>query len=389
MIRLPALVFMLLVPVFAVSGYPSFETIRVRIKRAEARVDISGFDLHITTAKQERVDAFLDGVGRAKIKRAANAQVEMVLPSGSVKSDFLKIKGEFLRVGVEPIPYDLEIHPGSSSGVDVVAYVRLEDYLLGVLPAEMPARWPLEALKAQAIASRSFVLARLEERKGKYFDVDSTVVDQVFKLDHEQSLTPKEREKIRQAVRETARQVLLAPDLKVLKAFYSADCGCQSEDPRFVWGEISSFESVKDPTCNLRKPQTWSVTFNEREVKARLRETLQLPQEANLESIKVGKLTPSGRVANVALEMKVDGKITKVSLNSQEFRRIFGFNRIRSTKFSLKWNDNSLNIIGVGLGHGVGLCQTGARSMAKEGANYQSILKFFYPRAKLKTPKSV
>jgi stage II sporulation protein D len=83
--------------------------------------------------------------------------------------------------------------------------------------------------------------------------------------------------------------------------------------------------------------------------------------------------------------MEVDGESRTVAMNSQEFRRVFGFDRVRSTDFSLRWLGRQLQIHGTGIGHGVGMCQTGARELAEEGMSYRDILKLYYPKANLWT----
>jgi stage II sporulation protein D len=142
-----------------------------------------------------------------------------------------------LRLGVDPVPYNLELHENAKNGVDVIARLDLEAYLLGVLPSEMPAAWPLESLKAQAVAARSFVLRKAYERRNQAYDVDSTIIDQVYKFLHEAENHPEWSLKVQRAVRETRGEVLVDHRRRILKAFYSADCGCTTEDPKFVWGK--------------------------------------------------------------------------------------------------------------------------------------------------------
>ncbi|HMN68718.1 MAG TPA: SpoIID/LytB domain-containing protein, partial [Bdellovibrionales bacterium] len=301
-------------------------------------------------------------------------------------SNRLWVRGQMLRLGIEPVPYDLEIFPSVKKGIDVVARLDLDKYLAGVLPAEMPASWHVEALKAQAVAARSFVLATAFERRHQHYDVDSTIVDQVYKFAVE--LNAAQEEKVRKAVRDTRGEILTDQNGRPLKAFYSADCGCQSEDPQFVWGKVESYESVKDPTCQGRKVPRWNVKLSRHEVRRLLLAELALPDATDFRTLQVRGRTPSGRVKDVVASLVVDGESRHVAFNSQNFRRIFGFERVRSTNFELKWLGTELQVRGEGLGHGVGLCQTGARAFASQGMEYREILKFYYPRARLKTPKS-
>jgi stage II sporulation protein D len=306
-----------------------------------------------------------------------------------IHADNLSVRGQLLRVGPEPVPYDLEVFSNPKEGLDLIARLDLESYLAGVLPSEMPLSWPIEALKAQAVAARSFVLRTAYERRNKHFDVDSTIMDQVYKFLSSLKQNPELKDRVNKVVRETKGEILLDRKNRVLKAFYSADCGCTTEDPKFVWGKIDSFESVKDPTCGQRKTVQWNITMSKKEVRKKLLAALELPEASNLRTIQIGGRTPSGRVAEVVAALEIDGQTHNFAMNAQEFRKIMGFEKIRSSDFSLRWLGRQMKIEGSGLGHGVGLCQTGAKGLAIEGMNYREILKLYYPKAKLLTRNPV
>jgi stage II sporulation protein D len=97
----------------------------------------------------------------------------------------------------------------------------------------------------------------------------------------------------------------------------------------------------------------------------------------------IGGRTPSGRVSNVIASLDAEGGAKSVAISSQEFRKVFGFEKIQSTDFKLSWLGEQLQLDGLGSGHGVGLCQTGAKTFAEGGADYHVILKTYYPRASL------
>jgi stage II sporulation protein D len=370
-------------------GAPSETEIRVRLKRHSDSIDVTGMDVRISPPS-----AFFEveprpGFHRAKIVRR---------PSGTwvihwdherkpvkIHTERLWVRGQMLRIGIEPAPYDLELMKNPQlPGIDVIARLDLENYLQGVLPAEMPVSWPLEALKAQAVSARSFVLRQAFERRNRDFDVEATILDQVYKFIDQTKMHPEWAGKLHQAIAETRGEILLDDQMRVLKAFFSADCGCQSEDPKFVWGKSDSFQSVKDPTCASRRPMHWTFNMDRAEVRNKLLAALDLPENSNLRALQVGGRTPSGRVANVIASIEVQGKPQNIALNSQEFRRIFGFEKIQSTDFTLRWNPEQLEVSGIGSGHGVGLCQRGARTLAENGSNYRDILKMYYPKATIR-----
>jgi stage II sporulation protein D len=364
--------------------------IRLRIQRELKVLDVAGEDLRISApGTLMPIESPLSGVTQARITRKKDGKwlVRWKGVNGTpdwVESDALQVRGQMLRVGGEVVPRDLEIYQGKD-GIDVVVQMDMETYLAGVVPSEMPASWPMEALKAQAIAARSFALRSRQERKSHHFDVDSTVMDQVYKFLHEAGDKPEIKARINKVLQETRGLILVDRNERVLKAYYSADCGCQSEDPKFVWGTVEAFQSVKDPSCSKRKPTSWDVSIERTEVRSRLLSELSLPETTNLKTMHVSGRTPSGRVAEVVASFDVNGRSLQAKLPAQQFRKVFGFEKIRSADFSLKWFAGQLLINGTGLGHGVGLCQMGARALADEGMDYRAILKLYYPRAKLKT----
>ncbi len=127
--------------------------------------------------------------------------------------------------------------------------IPLESYLMGVLPSEMPTSWPLESLKAQAVASRSFVLYQMESRRHLDFDVESTIHDQVFRTEN-MNYTGKYRDKLLKALTETRNEVLLQPGkglspAKIQKTYFHSDCGGSTESSFFVWRLVQISETKR------------------------------------------------------------------------------------------------------------------------------------------------
>ncbi|MGE0527707.1 MAG: SpoIID/LytB domain-containing protein [Bdellovibrionales bacterium] len=384
----------LLLTPLAQGGSGGVQEVRVRVGRSLKMVVVRGLDLQIlapghplrTGVSEPRTAR----VSKVEITRLAGDFWQLEWPSSGererIQAPSLTIKGVMVRMGVKPVPNVIEILPDRGREIDVIARLDVETYLAGVIPAEMPVSWPLEALKAQAVAARSFALRMALERRKQAarYDVESTVLDQVYQFADTANRSARWEARLQRVLGETRGEVLKAPNGRILKAFYSADCGCQSEDPKFVWGELKSFESVKDPTCESRKPTTWDLTVKRSQVRERLVAALDLPATAELRALHVGSRTPSGRVAQVVASLDVDENRRRFFLSAQEFRKIFGFDEIRSTNFTLQWMARDLRIQGTGLGHGVGLCQLGAKTLAEEGKTYREILKLYYPRASLR-----
>lgn len=358
--------------------------IRVRLHHRLAALELVGRGLKVIADGEMLISESVLLDGMIKIQRRSNhweilrENPKIIVSTAAAR---IVVRGEKIYLGEKQLPNRFEVRP-SKKGLEVVAELPLEVYLKGVVPEEMPASWPLEALKAQAVAARSFALRRAEESRKRSFDVDASIVDQVYKFSDENALL-KSFEKAYRAVQETRGEVLLDKRRKILKAFYSADCGCQSEDPRFVWGQLEDFKSVKDPSCKKRKPLDWSLSLKRQQIRHALNREFDLPATTSLRAIHVAGRTPSGRVSEVVAVVDVQGKRRRQSIPSQQFRRIIGFDKMLSTQFSLHWLANELTIRGQGMGHGVGLCQTGARTLAEDGRSYRDILRLFYPNAEL------
>ncbi len=363
--------------------------IRVRVHQSPSPVHIAGEGLKLTSGHPS--DAHLLTLEPAsKMDFRVTGQRWQVKVDGSpwttVQAGRLTLLGTgSVRVGLRHLPARVDV-VRTKRGVDLVANLPLESYLAGVLPAEMPTSWPIDALKAQAVAARSYALRLRQERRQRHFDVDASIIDQAYTFIPGHAHTS-EGKRVLQALKDTKGEVLrdVQASQRIVKAYYSADCGCQSEDPKYVWGQSESMESVGDPTCRDRPTFLWTVNVRREDFKNMLLEVMGVPTATKLRTVHVASRTPSGRVHRVAISLRVDGAVQNKEISAQEFRRMLGFGRVRSTHFSIKWEGEKLHIAGQGRGHGVGLCQQGARSLSEQGMGYRDILKIFYPRATVKS----
>ncbi len=357
--------------------------LRVRVQKSVARVELKGVSLRVQGENSEWSHL---GLSEVEIRSAGGwfrVRDRHSPMSAKLSGESVNVRGAFLQLNGKRVTDEVRIIRRSSGRLDVIVLMPLEHYLAGVIPAEMPLNWPREALKAQAVAARSFALKMASQRKNQSFDLDTTVYDQVHRFEEDLALHPEKKSKLKRIIDETSGKILLDESDRVLKAFYSADCGCSSEDPKYVWGEVSSFTSVRDPNCGKRKPKSWTFIIPRQELRARLMGSLNLPPDGLLRSLHVGARSPSGRVSMVVAVVEAAGKSVSNRLSSQEFRRVVGFDKVRSTDFSLQWLGHELHIRGQGVGHGVGLCQYGARMLAQSGSSYEDILRTYYPRAKI------
>jgi stage II sporulation protein D len=255
---------------------------------------------------------------------------------------------------------------------DRIVTLPAEQYVAAVLAGESSVFQNDEALKAMAVAARTYA-ANLRGRHAREgFDFCSTTHCQRLDLN---GIT----ERLTRAAQETAGELLWF-DGKPAFTVYTRSCGGEAEDVRAVWPEVPAPYLLvhADPYCLRAGGEKWAWAASpERIVDALRISHLQAP--APLRRIDVVSRTQSGR--NKTLSLAGDNGRTLISASSFRFAlgRTLGWNTLRSERYEIENNPDRIVFHGSGEGHGVGLCQRGADEMASEGRNYRDILAFYYP----------
>lgn len=258
--------------------------------------------------------------------------------------------------------------------------LNLEDYIKGVLYHEISHRWPPEAIKAQAVASRTFAIYQAQENFNKDYYLKADVASQMYRgVFAEKARTDK-------AVDETAGQILMYRG-KVLPAFFHAACGGNTENVSSLW-KISSrpLRGVVCPFCKNSPYFKWEKAVPLSEIEEKIARAKGLI--GKIKSIKILSRNKSGRVKGLRIRYEaLDGRkrIKSINMTAKEFRSILGSKVLSSTNFIVTIKGNEAVFNGYGWGHGVGLCQWGAFAMAKKKHNYKEILKHYYPGAEVVT----
>ena len=246
--------------------------------------------------------------------------------------------------------------------------IPIEEYLVGVVSSEVPVTFEKEAIKAQAVAARTYALKQMENKTNEAYDVKDDTSSQVYKSNEELKAIWKENyEKniniIKNAIKETKGEYLTY-DNKVIYAFFFSTSNGKTENNKDVFGQdlpyLKSVDSSFDEneTSNFKMQKTISLT--------EFYQNLGLDYNDNL-IISDIKLTESGRVGSININnnmFKGTDVRTKLSL--------------RSTDFTIEKDKNNIIITTKGYGHGVGLSQYGANALAKQNKNYDEILKYYY-----------
>lgn len=285
----------------------------------------------------------------------------------SVEVDMIRFNGRTYRG-------EFIVTKNPRRGMDVINVLGVDDYLYAVLPREMPVNWFAEALKAQAIAARTYAVYQMQKNREKQFDVLACTLSQVY------DGADFESQKSNRAVDET-KGILMEYDGKPILAYFHSNSGGKTEDAKRVWGtDIPYLVSVDDGYSKMAQNSFWKVTLTKNQIRNALNKNgLNI---GTIKTITAAEVTPSGRVAKIAIFHK-----GKTLISGNEFRMRIDPTLIRSTLFTIIQNGKKISFEGRGYGHGVGLSQWGANVMAGEGFSYEDILKHYYRGVSIRIPQ--
>lgn len=264
----------------------------------------------------------------------------------------------------------------TAGGLTAVNYVDLEQYLYSVVGSEMPPSWSLEALKAQAVAARSYALYQRQTSANAVFDVGDTTRWQVYNGLEEE--TPSTR-----AAVETTQGQVLTYNGQIINAVFHSCAGGFTENVEDVWSNpLPYLRGVPSPDENMQGCKWEPLTFTADELSQKL------GYDGTIYSVQVQR-HPHGRV----LTLQIEGSAGPETIEGQEVREDLG---LRSTLFSIESingrvattgnlpaSPTRFQVSGSGFGHGVGMSQYGAYSLAQQGWNYQQIVTHYFTGARL------
>ncbi|MCO5143707.1 MAG: SpoIID/LytB domain-containing protein [Oligoflexia bacterium] len=352
----------------------SIQLVRVSLG-THSKVFLNSIDLIANGEKIFEGPAYLD----LRCTQNKYGENYFYLPGSQKRYTLVNLQSPSQIISVNKMPYRGTITlQASPEGCLVVNTLPIEQYLFGLINKEMPSSWPMEALKAQAVAARSYALSRIEKRKNLPFDVEPTTADQVYEG------VKAETAKARQAVMSTRNQILERTG-KVFTAYFHANCGGKTDTPENVWGrKEAGFTSVYCPFHkNKTNKNSWSISLSFDQIGAALRKISSQAKSV----IKIARLDTrpeknGNRQAQVLLS---DTSGRQLEIPAAEFRQALGNTKMKSTIFELDQNTktNEVKIRGQGYGHGVGMCQIGAKQLAILGKTYREILSFYYPLAQI------
>jgi len=249
-----------------------------------------------------------------------------------------------------------------------IVSMDLEQYIKGVVTAEMPASFDIEALKAQAVCARTYAIKKLIEEhsypQGADLSDDINSCQAYAPLLNNDKIDPYTRElaqRIKEAVESTRGEIMLF-DSKPIDALYCSTCGGKTESAGAVWGtDISYLRAVKCDDCAKSSHYQNSQTINNEDINKLVGD------KGDTLNIKVLAQTPSGRLKSLSINgHQLDADTLRKDLN------------LPSSWVEFHSSAHTTVINTRGYGHGVGLCQYGANGMAQRGKDYHQILKKYY-----------
>jgi len=295
-------------------------------------------------------------------------------------NNYLKAFNQRFRGMFRILPY--------GNNLRLINIVHVDDYLKGVVPLEIGfiGEPETEAIKAQAVAARTYSISHLEQYPKEPFDLKCDVSDQVYKgVDTENDLVNK-------AIDATRGTVMKFHD-ELINAYYHSTCGGSTDDIDEVWDRKAEpyLRAVPDSGfCGWSKYADWRESYTVRQIALRLEEYLSAERGkviriGSIEDMEITGLTAGGRVAN----MIVTTDRGTFNFGKDKIRWVFTRSSnpemiLQSARFRIqKQTDNKgrltrVDFIGQGYGHGVGMCQTGAIGMSRAGRDYETILKHYY-----------
>lgn len=272
-----------------------------------------------------------------------------------IGSDYLELDG---------LPYRgaIAVHAGADGALFVVNTLPVDDYLRGVLPSEMPPNWPDEALKAQAVASRTYTLASLQPDEP--YDLCATTDCQVYGgylVEHERTNA---------AITATEGEVVMYGS-ELAQTYYHSDSGGYVASSSEVWGSQLPYLTARSDVPVSTPHRSWTFRIDPNVVASDLRVLGYAP--GVVQALRIVSRSDSGRVTSADI-ITSTGAIRLAGSQLSGLLRGWG---MKSTRFRMT---GDFSATGDGWGHGVGMSQYGARALATNGSNYHDILAFYYPQ---------
>lgn len=366
---------MLSLPMTTFSSVP---TIKVRIGKSLKKVQLSGLDIQKEINGKRRLKVYK---GKKKLKFNCLTLKKLKALKNPLLLARLSSPTGLIRWENTAYPGRLNIVAAAEQkGCDLVNEIPMEVYLSSLLAKEMNAAWPIEALKAQAVAARSYayhkiVTQQVSKTKGykTYYDLENSEKHQVNGAFFDST------KKTDRAARETFGEVLTLGKGKVTPIFFHAKCGGRTRVPSQVWAnKVKGYQSVDCPFCHKYGKKDWKLIIPKRRFNLVIDKVLKnyYADQFKNKSDPNTKIVPDHKGKSI-VRLYDDDRL--VTIQKSRLRSVLGRSKAPSNYFHVVDKGSKVILNGKGHGHGVGMCQLGALEMAKRGMNYKQILSHYFP----------
>lgn len=368
-----ALALLLAAPVLAPARAQADETIRVAILQNAESATVASSGGLIVQAPNDTVDA----TGQITVGAEPSG---LTVDGQFLRSDRLEVRGRDGELTINGLTVGGRVIVKRQNGkLLAINALPLEDYVKGVVPSEMSAAWHPEALKVQAIATRTYALYKMRQNARKDFDVVASIKDQVYLYRGRPAAAGPDA----LAVDDTRDLVLAYRDEPILAVFSSTAAG-QTEDAWNVWAVDKPYLKGVECPFDLNSPwYQWRTDVGLPMLEQRLRDE-GFPVGV-IASLAPATYTKAGRVIQVRI-LHSGGELY---VKGDDLRRVLGYTVLPSTQFDFDVDGLQVQFAGRGNGHGVGLCQWGAKELAERGYSAETILRYYYPGADIRDLNSL
>jgi stage II sporulation protein D len=368
------------------SGAGAAESIRVLLSADVSRLDIrADSPLWVTDAQGRgqalRAPVQVSAAGTGFLQNGVRMQTEQLTLHAGAQGLTLtfprparKLNGAAMSSGDSGTEISVSgvVHlVRRGKGFLVINRVDIEEYVKGVVPAEVSSTWHPEMLKAQAVAARTYALYQQILSATRDYDVASTVQDQVYRGKEGIDVG------ILRAVEDTRGLVVTYQDAPIYAAFSSTAAGL-TEDAMNVWSKEYPYLKGVECPFDLASPYyQWKSSFKIDTLEQNLRQ--QGFSVGTIATMAPLSFSRGGRVAKLRI-LHSGGELI---LRGEELRKVVGYAIIPSTQFAIESIGQDVVLSGFGAGHAVGMCQWGAKELAELGYSFSTILQYYYPGTEL------
>lgn len=358
-------------------------SIKVRIGSSLQKISVRGLDLRKKLNGSGRIVRY-DGRRELKfnckpIRKIANSTKPLLLASLESKTGLIKWNNTGYIGNLNLVTSEKNI------GCDLINEIPLEKYISSLLSKEMSPKWPIEALKAQAVAARSYayhkmVTQQVSKVKGfkAYYDLENSEKHQVNGSFFDTTKSTQ------QAAKETRGEILVVGSSELTPIFFHSKCGGKTLRPDQVWKNyVKGYQSVNCPFCHSHGKKAWKYKVKKRKFNSLLDDTLKSFYDNRFvsKSDKMIRVAPDNK-SKVNFRVYDDEKL--LVIQKSRVRSMLGRKKAPSNYFHLTQSGDDVILEGKGFGHGVGMCQYGALELAKRGYTYKQILSHYFPEHNLK-----